>query len=110
MTTPTTAKPTIKGFADAAYTALAAADGKRHLPCAHGLNIVIEHTGDEWRLKLGRRDTHPSPIEINICRAAFRLRSDHPILYIENNGWRIVALTWRGPVPPPRTIPEPPNP
>jgi len=104
--TEKTAKPTIKGFADAAYTALAAADGKRHMPCTLGLNIVIEHTGDTWRLKLGRRDTHPSAMEITICKAAFRLRADHPLLYHAKDGWHIISVTWTGPAP--RPIPAPP--
>lgn len=44
-----------------------------HRKLAHGLELVLQRTGRQYRLALGRPGVAPSDTEIEICAAAFRL-------------------------------------
>ena len=44
-----------------------------HRKLAHGLEIVLQRTGCQYRLALARPDVAPSDTEIELCAAAFRV-------------------------------------
>lgn len=44
-----------------------------HRKLAHGLELVLQRTGRQYRLALGRPGVAPSDSEIEICAGAFRV-------------------------------------
>ena len=47
-----------------------------HRRLAHGLELVLQRTGRQYRLALGRPGVAPSDSEIEICARAFRVQAD----------------------------------
>jgi hypothetical protein len=47
-----------------------------HRKLAHGLELVLQRTGRQYRLALGRPGVTPSDSEIEICARSFRVPAD----------------------------------
>lgn len=90
---------TLRTIADQLYTLLADRDGRQHMALAHGLNLVLEHYGDAWTLKLGRPGVYPADLEIAICRRAFDVRPTAVLAQLPptDKGWHVITLRWTGP-------------
>lgn len=42
-------------------------------PLARGLTVVMQRVEGRWRLALGREGVDPSDMEVEICKAAFKV-------------------------------------
>lgn len=49
-----------------------------HRPLPHGLHLVMQRNGRQWRLALGRETVFPSDVEVTICRTAFNVPEETP--------------------------------
>ena len=47
-----------------------------HRRLAHGLELVLQRRGRQWRLALGRPDVRPSAEEVAVCMEAFDVAPD----------------------------------
>lgn len=79
--------------------------GAIYKPLARGLKVVMQRTQGNWRLALGREGVDPSEMEIEICKAAFRVppgcheeRVKKPSVHPKTKRtiqYHVVNLTWR---------------
>ena len=110
MPTPNPPRPTpLTEIANAMYAQLATANGQRHHPLSHGLNIVLQRHDNLWLLKLGRQKVYPSELETLLCKRAFRLADDAAETRHAPTaaGWHVTAIDWTGAAPLARPLPQP---
>ncbi len=70
-----------------------------HRRLARGLELVLSHTEEHWRLALARADVWPADEEIAICRAAFGLPeplSENQKVMTQPSGRQlyVIELSW----------------
>ncbi len=78
--------------------------GAIYKPLAKGLKVVMQRTHGNWRLALGREGVYPSEMEVEICKAAFRVpvgcaevRLVKPSVHPKTRraiSYHVVNLTW----------------
>ncbi len=79
--------------------------GGVHRILPHGLEIVLQRTGDQWRLALGREGVTPSATEVQVCRAAFSVPDEAEVTVFrrfvakQKTGrratYQVVEMKWR---------------
>jgi hypothetical protein len=99
----------LQRLADEMITAVRKATGPRawvQRTLAGGLDLVYSRDGDQHRLALRREKVPPSPTEVEVCAAAFRVpEGTEPRSYLSNKTpnlnsgrlvrYQVVELTWR---------------
>ncbi len=70
-----------------------------HRRLSRGLELLLAHDEERWRLALARAETWPADEEIAICRAAFKLPepvSERQLLTTQKSGRQlyVIELRW----------------
>lgn len=77
-----------------------------HQKLNKGLEIVLQRTGDQWRLALARRESWPSDNEVLTCARAFQVpdpenvdptphRKPRQVSKNMAEAWYVMELFWR---------------